>query len=85
MPDAGLKRTSEKTARLLRALDERECRRRNALSQTKPGFALASGAKVKVVEAFGVDEAFLVEVGPSRTDQCDWMGVLYPSEIEIDG
>ena len=83
MADAGLVSVRIKTARLLRELDEKECLRRNALTRTKPGFALRSGDTVKVVEAFGGDEAFLVEAGASRKDSCDWMGVLYPSEIEI--
>ena len=83
MADAGLVPVRIKTARLVRGLDERECLRRNALSRTKPGFKLASGDTVKVVEDF--EEAFLVEAGASRKDSCDWMGVLYPSEIEIGG
>ena len=81
MADAGLLSVRATTARLVRALDEKECQRRNALSRSKPGFKLASGETVKVVESFG--EAFLVEAGTSRKDSCDWMGVLYPSEIEI--
>ena len=81
MADSGLARVSVKTAKLVRALDERECQRRNALSRTKPGFALKSGDTVHVVEA--LDQAFLVEAGASRKDSCDWMGVLYPDEIEI--
>jgi hypothetical protein len=84
MADAGLLTVPTKSARLLRALDEAECKRRNALSRTKPGFALRTGEKVKVVEAFGSSEAYLVEAGSSRKDSCDWMGVLYPGELEID-
>jgi hypothetical protein len=85
MADAGLKFATIKTARLLRELDETECRRRNALSRMKPGFKLLCGDKVQILEAFGGNEAFLVEAGASRKDSCDWMGVLYPSELEIDG
>ena len=81
MADAGLVSVSVKTARLMRGMDERECQRRNALSRTKPGFALKSGDTVKVVESF--NDGFLVEAGASRKDSCDWMGVLYPSEIEL--
>ena len=83
MADAGLMKVTVKTARLMRAMDEKECQRRNALSRTKPGFTLRSGDTVKVVESF--NDAFLVEAGTSRKDSCDWMGVLYPSEIELAG
>lgn len=85
MADAGLLQVSSKMARLVREMDERECLRRNALSRTKPGFKLKSGDVVKVVEAFGGDEAYLVEAGASRKDSCDWMGVLYPSELDLTG
>ena len=74
------------TAKLNRELDERECRQRNALSTTRPGFALAAGEVGTVVETFGTGEAFLVEFnknGAARNGQCDWMGVLYPTEIEL--
>ena len=74
------------TARLNRRMDERECRQRNALSMTHPGFSLAAGAIGTVVETFGTGEAFLVEFnknGAARNGQCDWMGVLYPTEIEL--
>jgi hypothetical protein len=74
------------TARLNRELSERECRQRNALSTTRPGFALAAGEVGTVVETFGTGEAFLVEFtknGAAQGGQCDWMGVLYPAEIEL--
>jgi len=83
MADAGLVPVRNKTAKIVRTLDERECQRRNALSSTKPGFALKTGDTVKVVEAF--NETFLVEAGGSRKDSCDWMGMLYASEIELAG
>jgi len=35
-------------ARLMRELDEHECRRRNALSRSIPGFALRSGEGVRM-------------------------------------
>ena len=75
------------TARLRREIDESECKRRNALSQTSPGFVLRSGDVGKVVETFGTGEAFLVEFSKNGKgpDQCDWMGVLYPTEIELTG
>jgi len=81
MADAGLVRT--KTARLIREIDTRECQRRNALSRTKPGFKLSHGDMVKVVESFSGDTEFLVEVSGPRKDSCDWMGVLYQSEISL--
>lgn len=83
MLDAGI---AVKSARLTRALDEAECRRRNALSATKPGLKLGAGDTVTVLDTFGGGEAFLVEFKKSKTsnpDACDWLGVLYPAEIEI--
>lgn len=74
------------TARLMRAMDEGEARRRNALSSTKPGLSLKEGELVTVVETFDAGSAFLVEFtkgGKIKKDACDWMGVLYPSEIEV--
>lgn len=75
-----------RSARLTRALDEAECRRRNALSATKPGLKLGQGEVVTVLETFGTGEAFLVEFKKTKTsnpDSCDWLGVLYPTELEI--
>jgi hypothetical protein len=74
------------TARLRREMDERECKRRNALSKTSPGFALRTGDVGTVVETFGTGEAFLVEFsknGNAAKGECDWMGVLYPTEVEL--
>ena len=74
------------TAKLRREMDERECKRRNALSKTSPGFALRTGDVGTVVETFGTGEAFLVEFnknGKAAKGECDWMGVLYPTEIEL--
>jgi hypothetical protein len=75
------------TARLMRELDAGEARRRNALSTTRPGLSLNEGSVVTVVETFGTGEAFLVEfnAGKAKAGTCDWMGVLYPSEIEVLG
>jgi len=86
MRDAAEVLAAVTTARLNRGMDERECRRRNALSQTTPGFALNAGDVGTVVETFGPGEAFLVEFsknGKAAKGQCDWMGVLYPAEIEL--
>ena len=74
------------TAKLRRQMDEGECKRRNALSKTSPGLVLRPGDVVTVVETFGTGEAFLVEFnkkGRVKLDSCDWMGVLYPTEIEV--
>jgi hypothetical protein len=74
------------TARLRREMDEDECRRRNALSKTIPGFVLRSGDIGTVLETLGENEAFLVEFtrnGNAAQGECDWLGVLYPAEIEV--
>jgi hypothetical protein len=73
-------------ARLRRELDEHECKRRNALSKTIPGFALRPGDIGIVLETLGNNEAFLVEFnknGRAETGECDWLGVLYAAEIEV--
>jgi hypothetical protein len=73
------------TARVMREMDERECKQRNALSKTSPGFVLRPGDVGTVVETFGTGEAFLVEFNKNgkAANACDWMGVLYPAEIEL--
>jgi len=74
------------TARLRRELDEHECKRRNALSRTIPGFVLRPGDVGTVLETLGNNEAFLVEFnrnGKAKNGECDWLGVLYPAEIEM--
>ncbi|MEZ5773143.1 MAG: hypothetical protein R3D33_00080 [Hyphomicrobiaceae bacterium] len=70
--------------RLTKEMDEQECRRRNALSRTLPGFRLKVGDVVNIVDTFESGNAFLVEVGDQRTNECRWMGVLTPGEIEMD-
>ncbi|HEX5999743.1 MAG TPA: hypothetical protein VFZ16_10160 [Hyphomicrobiaceae bacterium] len=72
-------------ARLTRGLDELECKRRNALSRSIPGFALSLGDVGTVLETLGNNEAFLVEFNRNGTSngECDWLGVLYPAEIEM--
>ena len=73
-------------ARLTRELDEHECRRRNALSKSIPGFALRTGEVGTVLETLGNNEAFLVEFsknGRAAKGECEWLGVLYPTEIEM--
>jgi len=86
MRDAAEMFAAVTTAKLNRELDERECKRRNALSQTSPGLVLRAGDVGTVVETFGPGEAFLVEFvknGKAAKGECDWMGVLYPTEIEL--
>jgi hypothetical protein len=86
MRDAAEVVTAVMTARLRRELDERECKQRNALSKTSPGFALRTGDVGTVLETLGNNEAFLVEFnknGKAAKGECDWLGVLYPTEIEM--
>ena len=70
------------TAKLLREIDPGECLRRNALSNKRPGLKLRQGSTVTVLETLDEGNAFLVEFG-ERTEKCDWLGVLYPAEIEF--
>jgi hypothetical protein len=72
-----------KTAKIARDMDEAECKRRNALSRTQPGFRLNSGDTVAVVETLDNNGAFLVEVESGQPDRAAWMGVVYAREIEL--
>jgi hypothetical protein len=86
MRDAAAVSGKVMTARLMRNMDVGEAKRRNALSSTKPGLALSEGDVVTVVETFDSGSAFLVEFnrgGKFKKDSCDWMGVVYPAEIEV--
>jgi hypothetical protein len=85
MRDAAEFMAAVTTAKLRRELDERECKQRNALSRTRPGLVLRPGDVGTVVETFGSNEAFLVEFNKNgkAADACDWMGVLYPSEVDV--
>ncbi|MBX9588211.1 MAG: DUF4926 domain-containing protein [Hyphomonadaceae bacterium] len=87
MRDAAEFASAVLTAKLRRELDERECRRRNALSKTSPGFALRTGDVGTILETLGNNEAFLVEFNKNgkaaKKGECDWLGVLYPAEIEM--
>lgn len=73
-----------KTAKLLREIDRDECRQRNALSIKRDDLRLTPGTVVTVLESLDQGRAFLVEFGERAPDTCDWLGVLYPSEIEFD-
>jgi len=87
MRDAAEFASAVVTAKLRRELDERECKRRNALSKTSPGFALQTGDVGTILETLGNNEAFLVEFNKNgkapKKGECDWLGVLYPAEIEM--
>ncbi len=72
-----------KTARLVREIDAGECLRRNALSETRQGVELKQGTTVTVLETLDQGNAFLVEFAGRAPDTCDWLGVLYPTEIEF--
>ena len=72
-----------KTARLLREIDSDECQRRNALSNKRVDLRLRQGSVVTVLETLDQGRAFLVEFGERSPDTCDWLGVLYPSELEF--
>ncbi len=73
-----------RTARLVREIDAGECLRRNALTNKRPGMKLAQGSKVTVLETLDQGKAFLVEFGEKAPEKCDWLGVLYPTEIEFE-
>ena len=86
MRDAAAVTGQVTTAKVMRAMDETEARRRNALSATQPGFNLQVGDLVTVVDTLDSGEAFLVEFtkgGKVKKDSCDWMGVLTLGEIEV--
>lgn len=72
-----------KTARLVREIDAGECMRRNALTNKRPGMKLKSGSVVTVLETLDQGNAFLVEFGEKTPEKCEWLGVLYPTELEF--
>ena len=72
-----------KTARLVREIDAGECLRRNALTQKRQGMWLKQGSVVTVLETLDQGNAFLVEFAERTPDTCDWLGVLYTTEIEF--
>lgn len=76
------------TAKVMRAMDEAEAKRRNALSATMPGFHFKVGDMVTVVDTLDAGSSFLVEFtkgAKAKKDSCDWMGVLKATEIEVVG
>ena len=70
-------------ARLTRHIDGHECARRNALTDKPADLVLAAGSVGIVVDSLDGGEAYLVEFGSRGPDRCDWLGVLYESEIEL--
>jgi hypothetical protein len=86
MRDAAAVTGQVMTARVMKAMDEVEAKRRNALSATKPGIHLQVGDMVTVVDTLDAGHSFLVEFtksGKAKKDSCDWMGVLTLNEIEV--
>lgn len=83
MSDAARVVQMSKTARMVRELDVGECLRRNALTHKRPGMKIKQGAVVTVVETLEAGNAFLVEFGDKMPEKCDWLGVLYPAELEF--
>jgi hypothetical protein len=85
MSDAASLRGFTGTARLVRELDPGECLRRNALTNKRPDVRLRQGATVTVLEELEKGNAFLVEFSERKVpENCDWLGVLYTSEIEFE-
>ena len=66
---------------LTRQLEATEYAQRNALSDKTPHLMLPVGSIGIVVDQ--LSDGYLVEFGTSGSDECDWLGVLYPSEIEL--
>jgi len=83
MSDAASMGAMVRTARLMRDLDAGECLRRNALTNKQPGIRLMQGQTVTVLETLDQGNAFLVEFGEKTPEKCEWLGVLYPTEIEF--
>ncbi len=48
-----------------------------------PGYELRPGQTGELVETLEEGAAFLVEFGQSSPNSCEWMGVLYASEVEL--
>ena len=69
-------------ARLIRLIDKQECAQRNALTCKTDGLVLAAGALGTVIDTLD-SEAFLVEFGSRGPNECDGLGVLYASELQL--
>jgi hypothetical protein len=70
-------------ARLSRHMNERECARRNALTNRPAALLLNVGTVGTVLDTLDKGEAFLVEFGSCGHDKCEWLGVLYASELQL--
>ena len=70
-------------ALLTKHIDCHECARRNALTNKPADLVLAVGSVGMVVDTLDGGEAYLVEFGSRGPDKCDWLGVLYASEIQL--
>ena len=68
--------------RLIRQIDGPECATRNALTNKPVQLVLPAGSIGTVVDRLGDGDAYLVEFGSRGPDKCDWLGVLYTSEIQ---
>jgi hypothetical protein len=76
------RRASMLQARLIRQLDKQECAQRNALTCKPDGLVLGAGALGTVIDTLD-SEAFLIEFGSRGPNECDWLGVLYASELQL--
>jgi hypothetical protein len=68
---------------LLRQIDSGGANGRNALTGKVVGLTLAADTIGTVVDTFGIGDAFLVEFGSRSADDCDWLGILYASELQL--
>jgi hypothetical protein len=68
---------------LTRPMDVSECARRNALTNEPLELSLAVGTVGTLLDTLSDGEAFLVEFGSRGADQCEWLGVLYASELQL--
>jgi len=69
--------------RLTRPIDVSECARRNALTNNPVELSLAAGTVGTMLDTLSDGEAYLVEFGSRVSDQCEWLGVLYASELQL--
>jgi hypothetical protein len=67
---------------LTRPIDVSECAQRNALTNKPTELSLAAGTVGTVLDTLRDGEAFVVEFGSRGADECEWLGVLYASELQ---
>lgn len=70
-------------ALLIRQIDQHECACRNALTDKPDGLVLTAGVAGTVIDTLENGDAFLVEFGSRGPNECDWLGVLYASELQL--